>query len=191
MIRGLRGRIALKRPGEVLVDVHGVVFRVQTPMTTFQEIGQPGDEVELVTHLMVREEELVLFGFRSEAELDLFLSLLSVTGVGPRAALSLLSLAPAERIAEWIREERVEQLARAPGVGKKTASRIVLELRGRLPALAPAGTEPEIDPDLLAALQALGYTAQEARAVAVHPEVQQATTLEERIVTALRHLAPS
>ncbi len=191
MIRGLRGRIALKRPGEVLVDVHGVVFRVQTPMTTFQEIGQPGDEVELVTHLMVREEELVLYGFRSEAELDLFLSLLSVTGVGPRAALSLLSLAPAERIAEWIREERVEQLARAPGVGRKTASRIVLELRGRLPALAPAGTEPEIDPDLLAALQALGYTAQEARAVAVHPEVQQAATLEERIVTALRHLAPS
>jgi Holliday junction DNA helicase RuvA len=191
VIRGIRGRLVAKRPGEVLVDVQGVVFRLQTPATTFQEIGEPGETVELVTHLQVREEELALYGFRTDAELELFLSLLAVTGVGPRAALSLLSLAPAERIAEWIREERIEQLARAPGIGKKTASRIVLELRGRLPALAGEAAGAAVDTDLIAALQALGYTAQEARAVAAHPEVQAAPTLEERILAALRHLAPS
>jgi len=191
VIRGLRGRLVAKRPGEILLDVNGVIFRVQTPATTFQEVGDPGDEVELVTHLQVREEELSLYGFRTDAELDLFLSLLTVSGVGPRAALSLLSLAPAERITEWIREERLDQLARAPGIGKKTASRIVLELRGRLPAAAPGGAGAEVDADLVAALQALGYTAQEARAVAAHPDVQAATTLEERIVAALRHLAPA
>jgi len=191
VIRGIRGRLVAKRPGEVLVDVQGVVFRLQTPATTFQEIGEPGETVELVTHLQVREDELALYGFRTDAELELFLSLLAVTGVGPRAALSLLSLAPAERIAEWIREERIEQLARAPGIGKKTASRIVLELRGRLPALTGEAAGGAVDTDLIAALQALGYTAQEARAVAAHPEVQAAPTLEERILAALRHLAPS
>jgi Holliday junction DNA helicase RuvA len=191
VIRGIRGRLVAKRPGEVLVDVQGVVFRLQTPATTFQEIGEPGETVELVTHLQVREDELALYGFRTDAELELFLSLLAVTGVGPRAALSLLSLAPAERIAEWIREERIEQLARAPGIGKKTASRIVLELRGRLPALAGEAAGGAVDTDLIAALQALGYTAQEARAVAAHPAVQAAPTLEERILAALRHLAPS
>jgi len=111
--------------------------------------------------------------------------------VGPRGALSVLSLAPPERIAEWIREEQVDQLARAPGVGRKTASRIVLELRGRLPSLVPSSGVDELDRELLAALQALGYTAQEARMAAAQPDVRAAETLEQRILAALRHLAPS
>ncbi|MFN3337841.1 MAG: Holliday junction branch migration protein RuvA, partial [Thermomicrobium sp.] len=166
MIRGLRGTLVRKRPGEVLVDVQGVIFRVQTSATTLQELGDPGEPISLVTHLMVREEELALYGFATETELELFLSLLGVSGVGPRGALSVLSLAPPERIAEWIREEQVEQLARAPGVGRKTASRIVLELRGRLPSLVPTGEVEELDRELLAALQALGYTTHEARMAA-------------------------
>ncbi|MCX7622447.1 MAG: Holliday junction branch migration protein RuvA [Thermomicrobium sp.] len=190
MIRGLRGRLVSKRPGEVLVDIHGVIFRVLTSTTTFQELGEPGETIELVTHLQVREEELALYGFRTEGELELFLSLLGVTGVGPRAALSLLSIAPAERIVEWIREERIDQLARAPGIGKKTASRIVLELRGRLPSLG-AAEAADVDRDLVAALQALGYTLQEARSAALQPDVQAAESLEERIRAALRHLAPA
>lgn len=191
MIRGLRGTVVSKRPGEVLVDVQGVIFRVQTSATTLQELGDPGEPISLVTHLMVREEELALYGFATETELELFLSLLGVSGVGPRGALSVLSLAPPERIAEWIREEQVDQLARAPGVGRKTASRIVLELRGRLPSLVPSSGVDELDRELLAALQALGYTAQEARMAAAQPDVRAAETLEQRILAALRHLAPS
>ncbi len=191
MIRGLRGTLVSKRPGEVLIDVQGVIFRVQTSATTLQELGDPGEPISLVTHLVVREEELSLYGFATETELELFLSLLGVSGVGPRGALSVLSLAPPERIAEWIREEQVEQLARAPGVGRKTASRIVLELRGRLPALVPSRGVDELDRELLAALQALGYTAQEARLAAAQPDVRTAETLEQRILAALRHLAPS
>lgn len=191
MIRGLRGTLVSKRPGEVLVDVQGVIFRVQTSATTLQELGDPGEPISLVTHLMVREEELALYGFATETELELFLSLLGVSGVGPRGALSVLSLAPPERIAEWIREEQVDQLARAPGVGRKTASRIVLELRGRLPSLVSSSGVDELDRELLAALQALGYTAQEARMAAAQPDVRAAETLEQRILAALRHLAPS
>jgi len=191
VIRGLRGTLVSKRPGEVLVDVQGVIFRVQTSATTLQELGDPGEPISLVTHLMVREEELALYGFATETELELFLSLLGVSGVGPRGALSVLSLGPPERIAEWIREEQVDQLARAPGVGRKTASRIVLELRGRLPSLVPSSGVDELDRELLAALQALGYTAQEARMAAAQPDVRAAETLEQRILAALRHLAPS
>lgn len=191
MIRGLRGTLVSKRPGEVLVDVQGVIFRVQTSATTLQELGDPGEPISLVTHLMVREEEPALYGFATETELELFLSLLGVSGVGPRGALSVLSLAPPERIAEWIRKEQVDQLARAPGVGRKTASRIVLELRGRLPSLVPSSGVDELDRELLAALQALGYTAQEARMAAAQPDVRAAETLEQRILAALRHLAPS
>jgi len=191
VIRGLRGTLVSKRPGEVLVDVQGVIFRVQTSATTLQELGDPGEPISLVTHLMVREEEPALYGFATETELELFLSLLGVSGVGPRGALSVLSLAPPERIAEWIRKEQVDQLARAPGVGRKTASRIVLELRGRLPSLVPSSGVDELDHELLAALQALGYTAQEARMAAAQPDVRAAETLEQRILAALRHLAPS
>ena len=190
MIRGVRGTLVAKRSGEVLVDVQGVTFRVQTSATTLQELGEPGDLVSLVTHLIVREDELALYGFATEAELELFLSLLAVSGVGPRGALSLLSLAAPDRLTEWIRGERIEELARAPGIGKKTASRIVLELRGRLPALTEVQAGEPIDQELVTALQALGYTAQEARHAATHPEVRRAPSLEERIVAALRQLAP-
>jgi len=190
VIRGVRGTLVAKRSGEVLVDVQGVTFRVQTSATTLQELGEPGDLVSLVTHLIVREDELALYGFATEAELELFLSLLAVSGVGPRGALSLLSLAAPDRLTEWIRGERIEELARAPGIGKKTASRIVLELRGRLPALTEVQAGEPIDQELVAALHALGYTAQEARHAATHPEVRRAPSLEERIVAALRQLAP-
>ncbi len=191
MIRGLRGILVTKRPGELLVEVQGVVFRVWTSMTTWQEVGESGSIVSLFTQLIVREDELALYGFATEAELDLFLSLLSVSGVGPRAALSLLSLARSDQIVEWIQHERVDMLARAPGIGRKTASRIVLELRGKLPALEAPTPAGELDRELIAALQSLGFTLQEARSVATHPDVLAAATLEERIVAALRHLGPS
>ncbi len=191
MIRGIRGRLVAKQPGAVLVDLHGLILRVYTSQTTLADLGQPGEEVELVTHLRVREDELALYGFASAAELELFELLIGVSGVGPRAALALLSIARPDELGQMIAAEDVERLSRAPGIGRKTASRIVLELRGKLPALAPVGERAGITPDreVIEALMALGYTAAEAREAAARVNPAEAPTLEERVLAALRLLA--
>ena len=191
MIRGLRGRLVRKEPGAVLVDLHGVTLLVHTSQTTLAEIGQPGDEVDLVTHLRVREDELTLYGFASAAELELFELLLGVSGVGPRAALALLSIARPDELRQLIATEDIERLSRAPGIGRKTASRIVLELRGKLPSLVPASEPDEgaLEREVIEALMALGYTASEARQAAARVGPGEATTLEEWVLAALRLLA--
>lgn len=191
MIRGIRGRLVAKQPGAVLVDLHGLILRVYTSQTTLADLGQPGEEVELVTHLRVREDELALYGFASAAELELFELLIGVSGVGPRAALALLSIARPDELSQIIAAEDVERLSRAPGIGRKTAGRIVLELRGKLPALAPVGERAETAPDreVIEALMALGYSAAEAREAAARVSPAEAPTLEERVLAALRLLA--
>ena len=191
MIRGIRGRLVRKELGAVLVDLHGVTLLVHTSQTTLAEIGQPGEEVALVTHLRVREDELTLYGFVSAAELELFELLLGVSGVGPRAALALLSVARPDELSQLIAAEDIERLSRAPGIGRKTASRIVLELRGKLPALVPASERAgaTLDREVIEALMALGYTAAEARQAAARVSPDEAATLEERVLAALRLLA--
>uniref|UniRef100_A0A831T8X6 Holliday junction branch migration complex subunit RuvA n=1 Tax=Thermorudis peleae TaxID=1382356 RepID=A0A831T8X6_9BACT len=191
MIRGIRGRLVAKQPGAVLVDLHGLILRVYTSQTTLADLGQPGEEVELVTYLRVREDELALYGFVSAAELELFELLIGVSGVGPRAALALLSIARPDELSQLIAAEDVERLSRAPGIGRKTAGRIVLELRGKLPALAPVGERAETAPDreVIEALMALGYSAAEAREAAARVSPTEAPTLEERVLAALRLLA--
>ncbi|MCM8748244.1 Holliday junction branch migration protein RuvA [Thermomicrobiaceae bacterium CFH 74404] len=191
MIRGVRGRLVAKQPGAVLVDLHGFILRLYTSQTTLADLGQPGEEVELVTHLRVREDELALYGFASAAELELFELLIGVSGVGPRAALALLSIARPDELSQIIAAEDVDRLSRAPGIGRKTASRIVLELRGKLPALAPSGERAEMAPDreVVEALMALGYSATEAREAASRVSPAEAPTLEERVLAALRLLA--
>ena len=191
MIRGIRGRLVAKQPGAVLVDLHGLILRVYTSQTTLADLGQPGEEVELVTYLRVREDELALYGFVSAAELELFELLIGVSGVGPRAALALLSIARPDELSQIIAAEDVDRLSRAPGIGRKTASRIVLELRGKLPALAPSGERAEMAPDreVVEALMALGYSATEAREAASRVSPAEAPTLEERVLAALRLLA--
>ena len=191
MIRGIRGRLVAKQPGAVLVDLHGLILRVYTSQTTLADLGQPGEEVELVTHLRVREDELALYGFATAAELELFELLIGVSGVGPRAALALLSIARPDELGQMIAAEDVERLSRAPGIGRKTAGRIVLELRGKLPALAPVGERAEMAPDreVIEALMALGYSAAEAREAAARVNPAEAPTLEERVLAALRLLA--
>ena len=191
MIRGLRGILVGKQPGFVLIDVQGVTFQVFTSQTTLDDLGSLGAVVSLWTHLRVREDELTLYGFATEQELVLFEHLLTIGGVGPKAALSILSLGTPDFIADLIAREAVDQLSRAPGVGRKTASRIILELRGKLPAFVPSEREPSvpIDQDVVDALMALGYSAAEAREAASHLDPEAASTTEERVVAALRWLA--
>lgn len=191
MIAGVRGRIAGRFPGTVLVDLHGLILQVLTSATTLGDIGETGSEVELVTHLHVREDQLTLFGFATRDELQLFLLLLGVTGVGPKAALSILSTARPSELARAIEAGDADLLSRAPGIGRKTANRIILDLRGKLPEQAggPAGPISPADVEALEALESLGYSAAEARTALAQVEPQTGQTVEQRVFAALQQLS--
>jgi Holliday junction DNA helicase RuvA len=190
MISGLIGRLDAKLPDAVFVDVGGVIYRVGTSTTTINEIGEVGETVRLTTHLFVREDQLTLYGFATPDELRLFETLISVTGVGPRMACAILSHFGADRLHEAIVQENVDLLATVPGVGKKTAARLIVELRGKLPSVP--GLAPltgGIDADVIEALRALGYTTAEAHSAAARTKSTVDATVEERVVAALRELA--
>ncbi len=192
MIAGLRGRLDAKLSDAVLLDVGGVVYRVGTSATTLRDIGEIGDDARLQTHLFVREDQLTLYGFASDDELRLFETLISVTGVGPRLACAILSHIETERLHEAIAAENADYLATVPGVGKKTAARLILELRGKIAALGrttSGGTASSVDGEVVAALQALGYTAAEAHGAATATARQGGGTVEERVIAALRELS--
>jgi Holliday junction DNA helicase RuvA len=166
MIGHLRGEIVRKGVQEVVVDVAGVGYKVQIPLSTFYKLGREGESVSLRIHTHVREDALSLFGFLTEHEQLLFERLISVSGVGPKLAVNVLSGIDATELLEALRGSDVARLTRVPGVGKKTAERLVLELKDKLPA--PAVTEtPQAPPssakeDLLSALANLGYSRPEA-----------------------------
>lgn len=188
MIAGLRGRLEAKLADALVIDVGGVLYRVGTSATTLAEIGEIGDQVRVVTHLFVREDQLTLYGFASQDELRLFETLIGVTGVGPRLGCAILSHIPTDRLLATIQAENAELLATVPGVGKKTAARLILELRGKLPAapgIAPVGAGAE-DGEVVAALRALGYSAAEAHAAAARATRTPGMTVEERVVAALQ-----
>lgn len=132
MIAQVRGLLAQKSAAGIVVDVGGVGFALAVPLSTFERLPDEGREVALLTHLQVSDDALALYGFGTREERDLFLALIGVTRVGPRMALSCLSGARAADLRTWIVEERVSLLARIPGVGRKTAERIIVELRERL-----------------------------------------------------------
>jgi len=169
VIAQVRGRLLRKEPQEAVVDVGGVGYRVAIPLSTFYRIGEPGVEVTLLTHTHVREDALALFGFLTEAEQALFERLIAVSGVGPKLALSILSGIEAPDLVAALRSSDVIRLTRIPGVGKKTAERLVLELKDKVqglaaseaeaPAASPAGSAKE---DLVSALVHLGYSRAEA-----------------------------
>jgi len=165
MIAFLKGRLAEKHPNRVIVDVGGVGYDVQVPLSTFYALGDPGAEVALRVHTHVREDALALFGFATPLELALFERLIAISGIGPRLALAVLSgIEPAELV-RAVRGQDLARLTAIPGVGKKTAERISLELKHRLtPALeAEAGAAPapmvedSVSADVLSALLNLGY----------------------------------
>ena len=169
MIAQLRGRLVRKETQEAVVDVQGVGYRVTIPLSTFYRIGDPGQEVTLLTHTHVREDTLALFGFLTATEQALFERLISVSGVGPKVAIAILSGIEAPDLVSALRTSDVVRLTRIPGVGKKTAERLVLELKDKVQGLAAA--EPEEAPaaaggtareDLVSALVHLGYSRPEA-----------------------------
>jgi len=169
MIGSLRGRITSKSPPQLTVEVGGVGYEVEAPMSTFFQLPALGAEVSLLTHLVVREDAHVLYGFASEAERRLFRSLIKVSGVGPKIALALLSGISVAAFAQCVQNQDVTTLTRIPGVGRKTAERLIVEMRDRLaaaeeggvaPASAAAGGRPETE--AFDALVALGYRPAEA-----------------------------
>lgn len=168
MIAQVRGRLVRKEPQEAVVDVGGVGYRVTIPLSTFYRIGEPGDEVTLLTHTHVREDALALFGFLTAAEQALFERLIAVSGVGPKLAVSILSGIEAPDLVSALRASDVARLTRIPGVGKKTAERLVLELKDKVQGLAateeaaPAGPAASAKEDLVSALVHLGYSRPEA-----------------------------
>jgi Holliday junction DNA helicase RuvA len=166
MIGYLRGRLALKQPPVLLVDVNGVGYECEAPMSTFFGLAPAGAEVALYTHLVVREDAHVLYAFATEDERRLFRALLKVSGVGPRIGLGVLSGMSVETFLLCVEAQDVAPLVRLPGVGRKTAERLLMELRDRVKDLAGAartgplraGETPDAQREAYGALIALGYT---------------------------------
>ncbi|MDD5272887.1 MAG: Holliday junction branch migration protein RuvA [Methylovulum sp.] len=168
MIGFLRGKLVHKAPPLLLLDVQGVGYEIEAPMTTFYDLPLVGVEVTLHTHLVIREDAHSLFGFLKEADRALFRTLIRVNGVGPKLALTILSGQSAEEFQRCIQDNDTQALVRLPGVGKKTAERLVIELRDRLPALGDtsatstvsASTTPVVahpKQEAISALCSLGY----------------------------------
>ena len=164
MIAQLRGRLLEKHPNRVIVDVQGVGYDVHVPLSTFYEMAELGDEVTLRIHTHVREDALLLFGFATLLELQIFERLIGVSGIGPKLALAVLSGIEPHELVSAIRLGNVARLTRIPGIGKKTAERIGLELKDKMAAFLPAdvespaaATNETVRVDLLSALLNLGY----------------------------------
>jgi len=163
VIAHLRGRILRKGPQEAVLDVGGVGYRVAIPVSTFYRLGEPGEEVELRTYTHVREDTLALYGFLTAAEQEMFERLISVGGVGPKLGVNILSGIEVPDLVAALRTSDVTRLTRVPGVGKKTAERLIVELKDKMPAVvapraaaAPSAGGPK--EDLLSALVNLGYS---------------------------------
>ena len=165
MIARIEGTLAEKVPGRLIVDVHGVGYDVQVPLSTFYVVGDPGASVALRVHTHVREDVLALYGFATSLEQELFERLIAISGIGPKLALSVLSGIEAPDLVRAIKSQDVARLTQIPGVGKKTAERIGLELKDRLPqslqaaadSAKPAAPGDQLRADLLSALLNLGY----------------------------------
>ncbi len=163
MIAHLSGTLLEKLVQRLVIDVGGVGYEVQVPLSTFYAVGEPGSPVALRVHTHVREDAIQLFGFATTLEQALFERLIGISGIGPRVALSVLSGIESADLVRAIRHGDLARLTSIPGVGKKTAERIVIELRDRLPAGGPAGAgapapeQDDVRSDLLSALANLGY----------------------------------
>src|SRR2546429_9089753 len=196
MIGQLRGRLVDKRPNQVLVDVGGVGYVVQVPLSTYASLGELHAEVTLLTHTHVREDALALYGFVSVREKHFFEVLLSASGVGPALALKILSGMSVEELVPAIRGSDLGRLTRIPGVGRKTAERMVVELKDKLEAVTaetekPAASSPAgIEADVISALVNLGYDSRAAEtAVAEAKREAGAGNFEKLLRGALQSLS--
>ncbi len=188
MLASLSGVVAATGKDFVVIQVGGVGFQVSVPQTVLGGLAGSGLEITVYTHLHVRENELALYGFGSEEELALFRLLLSVSGIGPKVALSVLSFLPVDRLQAAIAQEDVVMLARVPGIGPKTAKKLVFDLKDKVAGdVMPGEPQPvlsEADADLIAALTTLGYSISEAQE-AIRSLPREELQLEERVRLAL------
>ena len=164
MIGQLTGILIDKNPPELVVDCHGVGYEVSVPMSTFYNLPALGEKVKLLTHFVVREDAQLLYGFATAEERAAFRQLIKISGVGPRTALSVLSGMGVADLAMAITQQEPGRLMKVPGIGKKTAERLLLELKGKLGAdlVTTTGTSHDHANDILQALVALGYSDKEA-----------------------------
>ena len=166
MIGRLVGQLAEKSPPHLLIDCHGVGYEVDVPMSTFYQLPALGEQVTLLTHFVVREDAQILYGFATPTERDAFRELVKISGVGPRTALAVLSGMSVADLAQAVTTQEAGRLVKVPGIGKKPAERLLLELKGKLGADLGAPTTPASDghADIQQALIALGYNDKEAAA---------------------------
>ncbi len=166
MIGRLTGVLAEKSPPQLLIDVNGVGYEVDVPMSSFYNLPGLGERVTLLTHFVVREDAQVLFGFLTHEERATFRQLVKISGVGPRTALSILSGLSVSELAQAVSLQESGRLVKVPGIGKKTAERLLLELKGKLgdALVTPTAVANDAQADILQALVALGYSDREAAA---------------------------
>ncbi len=203
MIGGLRGRLATKSPERLLVDVGGVGYEVRVSLSTFTELPEAGVQVDILTHTHVREDAIVLYGFLTPLEREVFRLLIGVSGIGPRLALNLLSGLSAPELVRTIIKANAAPIFAVPGVGKKTADRLIIDLRDRMlkleaaipgdagggAATAPDGSDADLE-DILSALTNLGYRqAQAERALKESREAMPEAPIEGLLRESLRRLA--
>jgi holliday junction DNA helicase RuvA len=194
MIGSLRGRLTLKQAPSVIIECHGVGYEVETPMSTFLELPPMGDELFLFTHMVVREDAQMLFGFATEEERALFRMLLKISGVGAKMGLAVLSAMSVDGFRRCVEHEDAASLVKVPGVGKKTAERLIIEMRDRIDApAAPSGaTTVEVragaKSEAVDALISLGYKPREVQKLIGELDVD-GKTAEDIIRLALRQVA--
>jgi holliday junction DNA helicase RuvA len=204
LIAQLSGKLIQKQPNTIIIDVGGVGYDVTIPVSTFYELGEPGSDVSLKIHTHVREDTLQLFGFWTVREKDLFLRLTSVSGVGPKLAITMLSGMPAGELITAITNDDLPRLTSIPGVGRKTAERVVVELRDKMAAISLEAREADraasretatseeqaVRDDTISALMALGYPKAIAeRAVSFALREEGERTIEAVLRRALRRLS--
>ena len=191
MIGRLSGVLLSKSPPQVLIDVQGTGYEVDVPMSTLYDLPPAGERVVLLTHFVVREDAQLLYGFLTEGERTAFRALIKISSVGPRTALSVLSGMSVADLAQAVTLQEAGRLVKVPGIGKKTAERLLLELKGKLgpelPAAAGQAAAPDHAADILRALLSLGYSEREATVAA--KQVPPDTSVSDGIRQALKLLA--
>jgi Holliday junction DNA helicase RuvA len=191
MIASLSGRIESLNSDAAIIDVGGVGFRVYMPTSSLATIGRKGDTVKVYTHMHVREDNIALYGFPTVEELWLFETLLGVTGLGPKLSLAILSALTPDQVTMAIATGSVDMLDMIPGIGKKVASRIILELKEKVGAgwvITPATQVTKENADVLTALTTLGYSAAEAVKAVANLPADPKLKLEEKVRLALQYL---
>lgn len=189
MISTIEGKLASKSAEHIVLAIGGIGVEVCAPFSTIEKLNS--DRVSLHTRLVVREDSLTLYGFATTSERELFDAFLKISGIGPRLAIAILSTLSVENIQSAVRSDRPELISRVPGIGKKTAQKIVLELHDKVPSAleaAPLGEDGDTSAEIMDALTALGYSVVEAQTAIQSIPLDAPDSVEERVLIALRNL---